>query len=101
MTDYECNICGKNFESAKNKNQHQATCGITQLSQYGIDIDSIGKVERHDFSDSTASSKQLQLDEPVVAYCPVCDEPLRKTDKYRGLEDYLECPKCEKVIQVD
>lgn len=98
--NYECKFCGRGFEFASDKNDHEATCGISKLSDYGIDTGSLEEIRDAKLERGGASSRQLQLNEMVVKTCPVCGTEIREQDKYMDFENFLECRNCEKVVDV-
>jgi len=101
MTDqFECQFCGKKFEFSSDKNEHERTCGISRLSDYGIEVETLDKIDDADLEQDVDSSRQLQLDEMPIGRCPVCGKKILESDNYNGIEKYKECRNCEKVVHV-
>lgn len=95
--DHDCKICGRSFERARRRNEHQKTCGISQLDDYGIETKALDKVERHQFKDRTDDSRQIDLETDVIGDCVKCGATITSEHSYNGLKNYVECPECEKV----
>lgn len=93
-----CKFCGKDFEFASDKNNHESTCGISRLSDYGIDTETFENLREAEIEGEVTLTRQLQLNETPIGRCWKCGERITEQDKYMNLEDYFECPNCEKAL---
>jgi len=96
--EYECQFCGRGFSHSRDRDEHERLCGVSRLSDYGIDTETLQKMRDAEIETSGSSSKQLQLDEMPVGCCPVCGQRILESDTYKELDDYYVCRNCEKVI---
>jgi len=96
--DYKCGKCGYCFDSSRKAKAHEILCDNQKLNKHMPNIQNL-KIQTPKLS--TKESRQLTLNNTVIAKCTNCNNKLTSENYFDKENNLIECTTCDNIIRAD